>query len=130
MIVLNFSHPLTDDQLDQIARAFGVDDVNFIDIPTHFDTQTAIEPQIVKLIKENGIDKLTKDMFVVRLPALDAGCAVLLAVFNGLFGFFPNVITFRKKPNAIAATFELWQVVDLQYVRDMAWAFCEYGAEA
>lgn len=55
MILLNFSHPLTHEQIQQVEALTGQPIDRLIDIPTQIDPQQPLIPQIVALIDAAGL---------------------------------------------------------------------------
>lgn len=55
MLLLNFSHPLTPDQLVEVERLAGQPIARVIDIPSQLDLQQPLAPQVVALADAAGL---------------------------------------------------------------------------
>jgi hypothetical protein len=116
LTVVNFSHPLTDDQLDELRRRLdrGIDRV--VDAPTHFDHGRPFAEQAAALL--DGVDVAWETTaLVVNLPSFGPIVAVVLARLHGLMGHFPTIVRLRPVEGAVPTRFEVAEVIDLNTVR-------------
>lgn len=120
MVIVNFAHPLTDDQRRQIERHVGRPIARVIDVPAQLDLATPLAPQVAGLIRSAGLSAHEWQTLpiLVNLPGLSAIAAVLLAQIHGLVGHFPAAIRLRPVPGSVPVAFELAEVLDLQALRD------------
>lgn len=120
MIVLNFAHPLTDEQRAQIEAATGraIDDV--IDVDSQVDTGQPLEPQVSAWLDGLEIDaaRWQTEGWLVNLPSLNYSAAVVLAALHGRMGYFPTCVRLRPVEGTIVRQFELAEILDLSAVRD------------
>lgn len=122
MIVLNFAHPLTSAQLEQIAELASqlVDQV--IDVPVDLDNQQPFAPQVSQLI--DTIDLPTRIWegggILINPPGYAPATAVLLAELHGRMGHFPTLIRVRPVAHTTPTRYEVAEIVNLQAVRDNA----------
>ncbi|MGI6251266.1 MAG: CRISPR-associated protein Csx15 [Anaerolineaceae bacterium] len=121
MLILNFSHPLTEAQLEQ-ARSLldGVDALDVINIPVQFDPQCAFAPQIEAVLAQIELsgEELQTLPLLINLPSHNVIAAILLARLHGLLGYFPTVLRLRAIPEKTPPQFEIAEVVNLQSLRD------------
>lgn len=122
MIVLNFAHPMTSRQKEQIEELTrqSIDAIH--DIPVQFDDQQPFEPQFEQLIARLPVaaDALQTEAVLVNLPSLNFIAALLLAELHGRMGYFPPVVRLRPMPGVLPPQFEIVEVLDLQAVRNQA----------
>ena len=114
--VVNFSHPLTGEQLAQVAALAGGSIGRVIDVPVQFDEATPFAEQAVELLA--GIDlsptAWQQLSILVNPPAFAPITALVLAGLHALMGHFPTVIRVMR----VDAVFEVAEILDLQQVRD------------
>lgn len=121
MYVLNFTHPITDEQLDQLTKLLGTD-LDVMDMPTQLDLSRPIVEQIEGILDSvdwSSTDWQTKQ-FIVNPPGLSTAASVLLAAVHGRVGYFPPVIVLRREEGTTPPKFLISEVVNLQEVRDSA----------
>lgn len=122
MIVVNFSHPLTETQQSQLAALVGERPERIVDVPAVLDPLVALAPQGSALVDQAG---LTAEAWqgaglLVVLPSLNFLAAALLAELHGRMGHFPTVVRLRPVANAVPPRFEVAELVNLQAIRDDA----------
>jgi len=115
--LINFSHPITDDQQADIAAALGVPELTVIDVPTHFDTEAAYGPQAEALIAAVGLLptewEARADSIILNLPAFNVIAALVLARLHGLMGHFPAIVRIRPVEGSIPPRFAFAELIDL-----------------
>ena len=122
MLILNFTHPLTADQVRQIESLTGERVAEVRQIPTQFDTGQPFVPQTVALIEACGLSAeewQTTPLLVVP-PALNFVAVALLAELHGRTGYFPPVVRTRPVRGSLPPRYEVAEVLNLQAVRDEA----------
>lgn len=122
MILLNFSHPLTPDQLDEIAEMCGRP-VNLVfPLPEHLDPRQPLGPQVADLISGIGLDshEWQTTGILVNLPSLNYVAALVLAELHGRMGYFPRVVRLRSAKGAFPPRYEVAEILNLQAIRDEA----------
>ncbi|MCS7222130.1 MAG: CRISPR-associated protein Csx15 [Anaerolineae bacterium] len=122
MIVLNFSHPLTLEQLAQLEALMGQKVERIVTIPTQFDLNAPFASQVVRLANACGLTSeewQTLPILVVP-PALSFIAVLLLAELHGRMGYFPPCIRLRPVEGALPPRYEVAEVMDLQRVREEA----------
>ena len=121
MLLLNFAHPLTPAQLEQIALAAGANDpFDVRDIRAQFDPQQPFAPQAVALANAAGLTpaQWQTEPLLVNLPALNHIAACLLAELHGRMGYFPSIIRLRPIAGSTPPQFEFAEIINLQSMRD------------
>lgn len=122
MLILNFSHPLTPAQQEQIAAATGQPIARVLDIPTHFDEQQPFAPQVAALLVQIDLTpaQWQGEPILVVLPSLNFITALLLAELHGRMGYFPPVVRTRPVADRVPRQYEVAEILDLQGVREIA----------
>ncbi|HRW07339.1 MAG TPA: CRISPR-associated protein Csx15 [Caldilineaceae bacterium] len=122
MLILNFSHPLTPAQQDQIRAATGQPIARVLDIPTHFDEQQPFAAQLSTLFTQIDLTptQWQSEPILVVLPSLNFIAALLLAELHGRMGYFPPVVRTRPVADRVPRQYEVAEILDLQGVREGA----------
>ncbi|MBT9132152.1 MAG: hypothetical protein DDT33_00664 [Firmicutes bacterium] len=122
MILLNFSHPLTEKHLAQIENLTGQNMERLIEITTQVDHQRPLVPQVVALADQVGFtpEEWQTLSLLINPPALNFIAMAMLAELHGRCGYFPAVLRLRPVEGCIPPQFEIAEVLNLQSVRDKA----------
>jgi hypothetical protein len=122
MLVLNFSHPLTPQQLQRIGELSGQQVERVMDIPTQFDHEQPFAEQVRGLVDGVGLsaEQWQTTPLLVNPPALNAIAVTLLAELHGRMGYFPSVLRLRPVPDSNPPQYEVAEVINLQAIRDKA----------
>ncbi len=120
-IVINFSHPLTPEQVGAIEAATGAR-VEVRDVPCQFDHARSFVDQAREMIDGVGLtpQQWQTVPIIINLPALSVIAAVVLAELHGRMGYFPPVIRLRPVEGAMPPRFEFAEIINLQQVREDA----------
>ncbi len=121
MIVLNFSHPLTPEQVRQLEALTGRTVERVVEIPTQLDTEAPFGPQIVELVERAGLGPAewqTLPLLVVP-PALNFAAVLLIAELHGRMGYFPPCVRLKPVPG-VPPRYEVAEILDLQGQREAA----------
>ena len=121
MIVLNYSHPLTEAQLAQIEIALG-STFDVRSIPTHVDRSQPLARVAQELADAAALnsEEWQSTPLVINPPGLAPVAMALLAEIHGRCGHFPAMLHIRPIANTVPTQFEVAEIVDLQAVRDQA----------
>ncbi|NOZ71030.1 MAG: hypothetical protein GXP38_03815, partial [Chloroflexi bacterium] len=113
MILLNFSHPLTEEQLARIRELTGQDSVRVIEIKTQFDNDRPFGPQLEALVGQIPLDgrELQTVPILIVPPALNFIAVMLLAHLHGRMGYFPPVVRLRPVEGSIPRRFEVAEIL-------------------
>lgn len=122
MILLNFSHPLTTDQVQQIASLTKQCVEKIIDIACHIDNLEPLVPQVIAMIEQVGITfrEWQTLPIIVNPPSLNYIALVLFAELHGRMGYFPAILRLRPELDIVPQRFEVAEVINLQKVRELA----------
>jgi hypothetical protein len=122
MIVLNFSHPLTDAQRSQIETLTGQPITDLHELPTQFDEQQPFVPQLDALLAQIDLtpEQWQSEPILVVPPSLHFIAAALLAELHGRMGYFPPVVRTRPVAESLPRRYEVAEILDLQAIREAA----------
>lgn len=122
MIIVNFTHPLTDAQLAQIAALTKAEPARVIQAMAQFDDQQPYAAQAADLVAQVDLspDEWQTTPILVVPPALNFIAALVLAELHGRMGYFPATVRLRPVPDAVPRRYEVAEILDLQGVRDAA----------
>ena len=118
--VVNFSHPLTEEQLAQI-EAICKDKVGQVfEARSFMDEYRDFESQVDEMISQIPLtpEAWQRERILVNLPGYSPACAVMLATLGGLMGYLPTIIRLRPAKDVIPPIFEVAELINLQSVRD------------
>ena len=121
MLLLNFSHPLTDDQRAQIAALAGAPIEEVRTIRVQICQEEALASQIAAIVASAGLSSQewqTRPLLIIQ-PGYAPAAFVLLAELHGRIGHFPSLVRLRPKPGPIT-TYEVAELLNLQTIRDAA----------
>lgn len=121
MLILNFTHPLTDEQRDQIESLANTSIEEIYDIPVQINQEEPLEPQIVSIVDFSGLsseDWQTLPL-LINPPGYAPAAFVLLAELHGRIGHFPSLIRLRPKPGLVTS-YEVAELLNLQTIREAA----------
>lgn len=121
MLVLNFAHPLTEEQLKRIEELTGRAVERVIAVNSQIDPESPLMPQIAELVDRVGLsaEEWQTLPILVNPPALSYSAAALIAELHGRMGYFPPIV--RLKPlSSVPPRFEVAEILDLQAARDEA----------
>ena len=116
MVLLNFSHPITNAQRAEIADELNIDEyeeMNVVDIPCHLDLNQPLAPQIVALA---DAAKLSSGdwwglCILINLPALSIAAVMLMAEVHGRCGRSLPVIRFKPLADITPSVYVLAEIV-------------------
>ncbi len=121
MLILNFTHPLTEENKAQIESLAGnaIEEIRMI--PVQIDQAQPLEQQVSTIVDQA---RLTSEEWQTRLllinpPGYAPAAFVLLAELHGRMGHFPPLVRLRPKHGAIT-TYEVAELLNLEVIRDNA----------
>jgi len=120
MILLNFSHPLSAEQLLIAESLVSSKFTSIIDIKTHLDHQTSFPSQVKKLVGDITLtsQQWQNSKILVVPPSLSIISCILLSELHGRMGYFPAVLRVKPVPGSTPPVFEPAEVLNLQAIRD------------
>lgn len=122
MILLNFAHPLSQEQIARLEELVQGRVEQVLDVAVQFDTEMPFEDQMRSLIEDVPLTAAQWQMeaILVGLPSYNVIAALLLAELHGRMGYFPPVMRMKPVPGSTPTRFEVAEVINLQTVRDRA----------
>ncbi len=120
MRILNFAHPLTEQNLREIEALTGLPVKDVAEIPSQIDPLEPLAPQIETLLDGLGFTarQWQTEPLIINLPSLNYSAAVLLALLHGRMGHFPPVLRLRSVPVSLPPRFEVAEIINLQAIRE------------
>ena len=121
MLVLNFTHPLTQVQREQIEALAATSIEEVRNIPVQINQDEPLEPQIIAIVDAVGLssEEWQTRSLVINPPGYAPAAFVLLAELHGRIGHFPALLRLRPGSGAVTS-YEVAEVLNLQAIRDAA----------
>ena len=121
MLILNFTHPLTESQRAQISALADTPIEKIITIPVQIDQTELLAPQIVAIGNSVGLtsEEWQTRPLLINPPGFAPAAFVLLAELHGRIGHFPALIRLRPKPGP-TPSYEVAELLNLQAIREEA----------
>jgi len=121
VLILNFSHPLTPGQVEDIERLIGepVEEVRTVLVQIDpVATGGALSAQIAAVVDAAGLSSSEWQTrpIVINPPGLAAAATAIVADIHGRRGHFPAIIYLER----VGGGFRVAEVADLQQVREQA----------
>lgn len=122
MLLLNFTHPITDAQLNQLTALLDRAPTQTVNCTTQFDEQQPFVPQVQAMVAGIPLTptQWQSEPILVVLPSLHFIAGALLAELHGRMGYFPPIVRTRPIPNSLPRQFEVAEILDLQAIRENA----------
>ena len=119
MLILNFTHPLTDEQRAQIESKVKTSVAEVRDIPVRINERKRLGPQIISIVDTVGLTSQEWQTLplLINPPGYAPAAFVLLAELHGRIGHFPSLIRLRPKPGPVSS-YEVAEVLDLRSIRE------------
>jgi hypothetical protein len=121
MLILNFTHPLTDEQLEQIAAlaSTSIEGVRTISVQINQAEPLAFQiTSIVDAVQLSSEEWQTRPL-LINPPGYAPAAFVLLAELHGRIGHFPSLIRLRPKAGPMTS-YEVAELLNLQAIRESA----------
>ncbi|RME12111.1 MAG: hypothetical protein D6802_05190 [Ardenticatenia bacterium] len=127
MLVLNFAHPITEEQQQQIENLTQQQIEKIIVINSQINPEEPLAPQIRAMADAANLtpEEWQTLPILVNPPALNFSAVALLAELHGRMGYFPPVL--RLKPvlgpdgqRVVPPRFAVAEILNLQAIRDEA----------
>ena len=122
MLLLNFSHPITPAQREQIESLAGQSISREIRLAVQFDHDQPFGPQLDALLANAGLtaNEWQTESILVNPPSLNFIALLLIADLHGRMGYFPPCLRLRPVKDALPPRFEVAEILNLQARRDAA----------
>lgn len=121
MLVLNFTHPITEEQCKQIEQLAQRPIEEVRTIPVQIDQAQSLSKQIQTLVEVVGLTshEWQTRHILINPPGYAPAAFLLLAELHGRVGHFPTFIRLRPKPGPITQ-YEVAELLNLQTIREEA----------
>jgi hypothetical protein len=121
MLVLNFTHPLTSAQREQIEAFANTSIEEVRTIPVQINQEEPLEPQITSIVDATNLssEEWQTRPLLINPPGYAPAAFVLLAELHGRIGHFPSLVRLRPKPGPVT-TYEVAELLNLQSIREAA----------
>jgi hypothetical protein len=121
MLLLNFSHPLTPEQVAQVEALAGAA-VEVRALAAYLDQARPLAEQAAALADAVGLspDEWQTRPILVVPPSLNVLALGLLAELHGRCGYFLPVVRLRPVEGSTPPRFEVAEIVNLQSLREAA----------
>ncbi len=121
MLILNFTHPLTDAHKAQIESFAGIPIDDIHTIPVQIDQNEPLEDQIRAIVDAVHLtsEQWQTRSLLINPPGYAPAAFVLLAELHGRMGHFPTLIRLRPKAGPMTS-YEVAELLNLQIIRETA----------
>ncbi|KPL82633.1 hypothetical protein SE15_11060 [Thermanaerothrix daxensis] len=122
MILVNFSHPLSAEQIHQLEILTGQTVERIIEVHSQIEPDQPLGPQVTAMVDRAGLtmEEWQNAPILINPPALNFSAVVLIAELHGRMGYFPACVRLRPVNGSIPPRFEVAEVLNLQSQRDSA----------
>ncbi|MCS7001239.1 MAG: CRISPR-associated protein Csx15 [Dehalococcoidia bacterium] len=119
--LLNFSHPVTAEQLATIEDLAGQPIARTYTARAQFAVETGFVEQAIALIDSLGItaEEWQTEAWLTLLPSLNVIAGVVLAELHGRMGHFPSIVRLRPV-DGVVTQFVVAEIINLETVRAAA----------
>ena len=121
MLILNFTHPLTNEQQAQIEALANTSIEEVRTIPVQINQEELLESQITGIVDATSLssEEWQTRPLLINPPGYAPAAFVLLAELHGRIGHFPSLVRLRPKPGPVT-TYEVAELLNLQSIREAA----------
>ena len=120
MLIVNYSHPITDEQIAQIEQLTDskVDEVR--KIPVRLDHSSPFAEQVAELVEQAGLtDEEWQTLpIIINPPSLNFAAVLMIAYLHGKMGYFPACLRLRPVEGSLPPKYEVAEIMNLQKVRE------------
>ena len=123
MLILNFTHPFTLEQREQIqtlAAPISIEEIRTI--PVQINQYEPLEGQITAIVDTTGLssEEWQTRQLLINPPGYAPAAFVLLAELHGRIGHFPSLIRLRPAAGSTPTVYEVAELINLQAIREEA----------
>lgn len=122
MIIVNFAHPLREEQVARLGELCGATAARVLAVATQFDHGRTYAEQVVELVDAVGLsaDAWQTERLVIVPPSLAAIACLVVAEIHGRAGYFVPIARLSPRANAVPPVFDVVEVIDLNGQREAA----------
>lgn len=122
MLLLNFSHPITETQRAQIEALTSQPIARIIERMPQFDDGQPLAGQIRAVVDSVGLtsQEWQTESLLINPPGLAPAALCLMAELHGRTGYFPATVRIRPVAGAVPRQYEVAEILDLQETREIA----------
>ena len=122
MILINFAHPLSDDQLNAIEGLCAAGISRVIAVPTQFEQARGYAEQTAELVDAAGLSatEWQAERLIVVPPSLAAIACLAVAEIHGRAGYFVPIVRMSPRPGSVPPVFDAVELLDLASQREVA----------
>ncbi len=119
MLILNFTHPLTNEHKTQIESLSDIAIEGVQTIAVQIEQSEPLEAQIRAIVESVQLtsEEWQTHSLLVNPPGYAPAAFVLLAELHGRMGHFPTLIRLRPKPGPMTS-YEVAELLNLQTIRE------------
>jgi hypothetical protein len=119
--LLNYSHPLTDEQVARVAAICGAP-LELLPLASQVDRERPLAEVARELADAAGLsaDEWQTTPLLLNPPALAPVALALIAELHGRCGGFPTILNIRPVEDSVPTRYEVAEVVNLQALRERA----------
>ena len=120
MLILNFSHPMTETQKKEAEALTGQPVEQVYNIHVQFDNDRSFAEQAAELMQNLPVDGTTLQTvpILILLPSSNFIAASVLASLHGMMGYFPAVLRISPEAGSLPPVYHAAEVLNLQAIRD------------
>ena len=122
MLIINFTHPLTESQCAQIETLAGMPIGEARTIAVQINQAETLAPQVAALVDAVGLsaEEWQTRPLLINPPGYAPAAFVLLAELHGRIGHFPALVRLRPVADSAPTRYEVAELLNLQTIRDQA----------
>ena len=122
MLILNYAHPFTNDQISQIEQLVGTHITEIKQINVHLNQAESLIPRVTALADAAELtnEEWSGAPLLVNPPSLNFVAVALIAELHGRMGYFPSCLRLRPVEGSVPPRYEVAEVLNLQDIRNAA----------
>lgn len=122
MIIVNFSHPFTQEHLRQIESLTRQPVATVYDVSCQLDTDEPLAPQVIEMVSKVPLtaEEWQTLPILINLPSLNYAAALVLVELHGRTGYFPACLRLRPVTGSVPPRYEVAEILNLDELRRQA----------
>ncbi len=119
MNLVNFSHPLTPEQLEQVVALVKQPVTSIQNVTIQFEVEQPFVPQVILILDELNVasERWQSEAWLIVLPSLNYIAAILLAELHARMGHFPAIIRLKPEQRDFVTVYSVTEIINLEQVR-------------